>query len=117
MDTKEQLVNTIREWVKIDNELRNLQEEIKKRKEKKKQISESLINIMKQNEIDCFDIKDGQICYTKKQMKKPITKGILMNILSKYFEGDVSKANDMNIFIMENREEITKESISLKLYK
>lgn len=114
MDTKEQLVNTIREWVKTDNELRSLQEEIKKRKEKKKQISESLITIMKQNEIDCFDIKDGQICYTKKQVKKPITKGILINILSKYFEGDVLKANDMNTFIMENREESTKESITLK---
>jgi len=117
MDTKEQLIKTIKEWVKIDNEIRSLQEEIKTRKTKKKQISESLITIMKQNDIDCFDIKDGQICYTKKQVKKPITKGILMNILSKYFEGDVLKANDMNTFIMENREESTKESISLKVYK
>jgi hypothetical protein len=114
MDTKDQLVNTIREWVKTDNEIRNLQEEIKTRKNKKKQISELLITIMKQNEIDCFDIKDGQICYTKKQIKKPITKGILMNILSKYFEGDLLKANDINTFIMENREETTKESITLK---
>ena len=117
MDTKEQLVNTIREWVKIDNEISNLQEEIKKRKDKKKQISESLITIMKENEIDCFDIKDGQICYTKKKVKKPITKCILMNILSKYFEGDTMKANEMNTFILENREETTKESISLKPYK
>jgi hypothetical protein len=114
MDTKDQLVNTIREWVTTDNEIRSLQEEIKTRKNKKKQISESLITIMKQNEIDCFDIKDGQICYTKKQIKKPITKGILMNILSKYFEGDLLKANDINTFIMENREETTKESITLK---
>ena len=117
MDTKDQLIKTIKDWVKIDNEIRSLQEEIKKRKEKKKQISESLITIMKQNEIDCFDIKDGQICYTKKMVKKPITKGILMNILSKYFEGDTMKANEMNTFIMENREETTKESISLKPYK
>lgn len=91
MDTKEQLVNTIREWVKIDNEITSLQEEVKIRKNKKKQISESLISIMKQNEIDCFDIKDGQICYSKKQIKKPITKTLLINILSKYFEGDILK--------------------------
>jgi len=117
MDTKEQLVKSVKEWVKIDNEIRSLQEEIKKRKNNKKQISESLITIMKQHEIDCFDIKDGQICYTKKQIKKPITKGMLVNVLSKYFKGDVLKANEVNSFIMENREETTKESISLKTYK
>jgi len=116
MDTKEQLIKTIKEWVKIDNEIRNLQDEVKIRKNNKKHISESLITIMKQNEIDCFDIKDGQICYTKKQVKKPITKGLLINILSKYFRGDVLKANEVNNFIMENREETTKESITLKSY-
>jgi hypothetical protein len=69
---------------------------------------------MKQHEIDCFDIKDGQICYTKKQIKKPITKGMLVNVLSKYFKGDVLKASELNTFILENREETVKESIVLK---
>ena len=32
METKEQLVNTIKKWVKIDNELRTLQNEQKKKK-------------------------------------------------------------------------------------
>jgi hypothetical protein len=114
MNKKEQLINTIREWVKIDNEIRTLQEEIKTRKNTKKEISESLIMIMKESNVDCFDIKDGQICYTKKKIKKPITKGLLMNILSKYYEGDVFKANELNSFIMENREEMTKEGIMLK---
>jgi len=117
MDTKEQLIKTIKDWVKIDNEIRSLQEEVKIRKNNKKLISESLITIMKQNEIDCFDIKDGQICYNKKQVKKPITKGMLINILSKYYRGDILKANEVNNFIMENREETTKESIILKSYK
>jgi len=117
MDTKEQLIKTIKDWVKIDNEIRSLQEEVKIRKNNKKLISEALITIMKQNEIDCFDIKDGQICYNKKQVKKPITKGMLINILSKYYQGDILKANELNNFIMENREETTKESITLKTYK
>ena len=79
METKEQLINTIREWVRIDNEIRTLQKEQTKRKDEKKKISNSLMNIMKKNEIDVFDINDGQICYTKKNIKKPITKKILMN--------------------------------------
>jgi hypothetical protein len=114
MGSKEQLIQIIREWVKNENEIRSLQSEIKIRKNNKKKISESLIQIMKENEIDCFDIKDGQICYIKKQIKKPITKGLLISILSKYFKGDIFKANEINNFIMDNREEVTKESITLK---
>jgi len=116
MDSKEQLIKIIKEWVKNENEIRTLQSEIKIRKNNKKKISESLIEIMKENEIDCFDIKDGQICYVKKQIKKPITKGLLMNILSKYYKGDIFKANEINNFIMDNREEVTKESITMKTY-
>jgi len=117
METKEQLVNTIREWVRIDNEIRTLQKEQTKRKDDKKKISNSLMNIMKKNEIDVFDINDGQICYTKKNIKKPITKKILMNILSTFYQGDVTKATELNNFIVDNREEVTKECIERKITK
>jgi len=115
--TKEQLINTIKEWVKLDNEIRHLQKEQAKRKNDKKGISTVLMDIMKKNEIDCFDINDGQICYTKKNVKKPITKRVLMETLSKYFDGDLLKATELNNFIIENREEEVKESIVRKTFK
>lgn len=111
METKDQLIKTIREWVKIDNEIRALQKEQNSRKKEKKDISSSLINIMKSNEIDCFELNDGQLIYNKKNVKKPITKKTLLNILSKYYQGDTSKAGELNAFILENREETTKESL------
>lgn len=117
METKEQLIITIKEWVKIDNDIRKLQSEIAKRKSEKKGISNNLMNIMKQNEIDCFDINDGQIYYSKKNIKKPITKKVLMNTLSKFYKGDINKATELNNFIIENREEIVKETIERKIKK
>ena len=36
-------------------------------------------------------------------------------ILSKYFEGDIEKAEEANDFILNNREEVIKESITRKL--
>jgi hypothetical protein len=117
MDSKEILINSIREWVRIDNEIRSLQKEQIKRKNDKKKISQTLIDIMKNNNIDCFDITNGQICYTKKNIKKPITKKILMNILSTYYNGDLVKASQLNNYIIENREETIKETIELKLKK
>ena len=99
-DTKENLIKTIKEWVKIDNEIRELQKQQSIRKVEKKKISETLIEIMRKNEIDCFDINDGQIVYNKKSVKKPITKKILFDILSKYYKGDSNKAED----ILENKQ-------------
>ena len=74
METKEQLVNSIKKWVKIDNEIRALQKETNKRKADKKKISNELVEVMRTNEIDCFDINDGQILYSKKNVKKCVKK-------------------------------------------
>lgn len=115
MDAKDILVSTIRNWVKIDNEIRELKKEEDSRKKQKKQLTDKLIHIMKQNEIECVDIKDGQICYNQQTVKKAITKKNLLNILSKYFKGDTSRANEINEFIISNREEVVKETIVRKI--
>jgi hypothetical protein len=117
MDTKEYLIKTIKEWVRLDNDIRKLQKEEKQRKDDKKNISKVLMEIMKKNEIDVFDINDGQICYTKKNIKKPITQKILMNVLSDYFKGDMLKASELNEFIRDNREEVVQETIVRKITK
>jgi hypothetical protein len=115
METKEDLIRVIKEWVKIDNEIRQLHREETTRKTEKKNLSLKLIEIMKSNEIDCFDIKDGKICYEKKNVKKPITKKYLMDILTKYYSGDSVKAEELNKFIIDNRIEEEKEVITRKL--
>ena len=117
METKEQLLKTVKEWVKIDNEMRELQKALVSRKNEKKKISASLMDVMHKNEIDCFDLKDGQIAYTKKNVKKPISKKILLNILSTFYANDLSKATELNNFILENREETVKETIVRKIAK
>jgi hypothetical protein len=116
METKEELITTIREWVKLDNEIRTLQKEQSKRKTEKNDLSTKLMEVMKRNNIDSFDTNNGHIQYNKKIVKKPITKKNLLNILAKYYEGDNEKANTINTFILENREEVEKEEIIRKIY-
>lgn len=117
METKEHLIKTIKEWVRLDNDIRKLKTEEKLRNDEKKKVSNTLMEIMKKNEIDEFDINDGKICYTRKSIKKPITKKILLDVLSKYFKGDTLKASELNEFIIDNREEVVKETISRKISK
>ena len=117
METKEQLILTIREWVRLDNEIRKLQKEQLNRKNEKKSLSTSLLQTMKNNNIDCFDINDGQLVYSKTNVKKPITKKILLELLARYYQGDLLKATDINDFILNNREDIVKETIVRKIDK
>ena len=114
--TKEQLVNNIREWVKIDSEIVQLRNEIKERNNKKKVMTETLVNVMKSNNIDCFDINDGSLVYKKNVVKKPVNSKTLLSSLQKYYK-DQNMAEDLTKYIMDNREEQTKETIKRKIYK
>ena len=86
MATKEVLVNTIKEWIDHDNEIKNLQQQIKEHRNKKKSLTDNLLEIMKDNEIDCFDINNGKIIYCKNKVKSPLNKKTLLETLEKYFE-------------------------------
>lgn len=108
---KAELVQLIRDWISSDTEIRAMNKELRAKKDKLKKISDNLMKTMKENEIDEFDIKGGKLMYTKTKVKKPITKKNLATILSKYYNGDISQALEMNNFIMNNREEVVKETL------
>ena len=64
--TKDKLVKNVKEWLIIEKEIKKLQTQMKELKKSKAGLSESLVDIMKNNEIDCFDITGGKIMYTQK---------------------------------------------------
>jgi hypothetical protein len=112
MENKQLLIEYIKEWVNLDNEIRELKKQEKTRKTRQDELSKNLMEIMKSNEIDEFDINKGKIVYKKKNVKKPISKKNLLEILSKYYNGDLTSASKLNEFIMDNREETIIETIT-----
>ena len=117
METKEQLVNNIKEWIKMDTEIIQLKAEIKERNNKKKLLTESLVSIMKTNSIDCFDINGGALVYKKNKIKKPINGKTLLAALQNYYKNDVKIAEEITKNVMDNREEQIKETIKRKIEK
>lgn len=115
METLEQLKKNVREWVRLDNELRALNKEITTRRNEKKNISKRLIDVMRENKLDIFDLKDGQLMYIKKNKKKPITQKQLLTLLSTYYKEDASKAEEMHNYLMDNREDVVEETIQRKI--
>ena len=117
METKEQLINNIKEWIKMDTEISELKSEIKERTNKKKTLTEGLVSTMKTNAIDCFDINGGALVYKKSKVKKPINGKTLLTALQNYYKSDPKIAEDLTKHVLDSREEQIKETIKRKIDK
>ncbi len=117
MDTKEQLVHNIKEWIKIDTEINNLKLEIKEKTNKKKVLTDNLVVVMKTNNIECFDINDGALVYKKNKVKKPINGKMLLSSLKNYYKNNPQIAEEITKHVMDSREEQVKEVIKRKFDK
>ena len=117
METKEQLVNSIKEWIKIDTDILQLNSELKEKKNKKKILTEQLVNTMKNNSIDCFDINGGALIYKKNTIKKPLNGKTILSTLQNYYKNDPQLAENITKHLLDNREEQLKETIKRKIDK
>lgn len=115
---KGDLIALIKEWKQIDDEIKSIQKEVKKRRDRKKLLSDKLIKIMRTNEIDSFDINNGKLLYTQSKLKESINRPYLLGIISKYFEDDDTvDIGGVADYILENRSIKVKEGIRCKLDK
>ena len=117
METKEELVIHIKAWIALEDELKMLQKEIKIRREKKKELNNQLINVMSDNDIDCFNINNGKLIYSQNKIKSPFNKKHLIACLVKYFDDDQQTAEEISKYIMDTREIKIKDTIRRKLPK
>ena len=115
--TKEQVKDYLRQWIRVENEISTLSVEIKKRKLVHQQLSASLLEVMRKNDIDCFDITNGKIVYSKVKHRAPLNNGQLRSALTTYYKDDTEKANSLTEFLLSSRVEKTRESIKMKIPK
>lgn len=117
-EEKQLLKDTIKEWIKIDNELREIAKFTREKKQRKKEVNDTLMNLMRSKNIHGFDTsKDGSIMYVQNKVKAPLNKKHLLLALATVFEGSTEKAEQVSNYILESREEKTRESIKRKITK
>ena len=118
MTTKDELVSSIKEWIRLEDEMKVLQSELKSRRVQKKILSDNLVDVMKNNEIDCFDLAGGKLMYSSNKVKAPLSKKYLLDSLEAYFgENPHIDSNDVAEFVLENREVKIKEGVRHKPQK
>lgn len=115
--SKEQIKDHLRQWIRVENEISTLSVEIKKRKLIHQQLSASLLDVMRKNDIDCFDIANGKIVYSKVKRRAPLNNGQIRSALTTYYKDDADKANNLTEFLLSTRVEKTHESIKMKIPK
>ena len=116
-NTKEELIANIKEWIKIDSDITKLKLEIKEKTNKKKIITESLVKVMKNNAIDCFDINGGSLIYKQRKSKKTISGKFLLEQLEEYYKDQPEIAKEITKKVLDNRVEVIKDEIKRKIEK
>ena len=114
METKDELINKITEWIQIDNQICEKEKAIKKLKQEKKKISELLIETMKTNQIDYVNLSENSLLFKKQIIKQNINKKLLEKCLLEYYNNNTDKAAEISEFILNKRTEKTIEIIKRK---
>ena len=111
------MIGHIKKWIQYDNDIKQLQSDLKEKKESRKQYTERLVDIMKSNEIDCFDVNNGKLMYSKTKVKTPLNKSQMVQALMEYFNNDEPRVRELEDKLMSARKEKVTETIRRKINK
>jgi seryl-tRNA synthetase len=106
----EEFKKNVKNWLKLDNDIKRVQLALKGLKEKKNSINEEILNFMKKFNIEDLNTKDGVIRYKTTYIKEPLSQKTIKNKLQEMFE------NQPEIYekiegIFTNRGKIEKNSL------
>ena len=113
-NVKEELVHHIKKWLELDNNITSMKMKIKEFTLEKREMTNNLVNIMKNNDIDCVDIKGGALLYKQRKTKQSISRKYLLEQMNNIFKNDANMATELTEKIMQNRNEKIIEEIRRK---
>ena len=93
----------IKIWLKMDDDIKTLQNALKDIKKKKENMTPKILQFMKNNELKHLDTNDGKLQYKSSFVAKPLNKKMIMNRLGDYFK-NLDKGIEVATYILENRE-------------
>ena len=117
MTDKSRLVENVKSWLQIDTEIKQLQREIRKRRSLKKEMTDSLVEIMKSQDIEIMNTGESQLIRTEKKTKSALSKKHLNTSLLDFYKNDKETVAQLTNFIMNTRPEKTVENIRRKIVK
>jgi hypothetical protein len=110
--TTEQFQDLVKEWIKIDDKIRETNNMLKEMKLERKQIEEFVLNFIEETDKDMtINLNNGYMKRSVEHRKGPINKNLIYNTLLDIVKNE-DKAEEMTFMILDRRE--VKEVINLK---
>lgn len=113
----DELKTVVKEWLVLDNELREIQRIVKEKKERKKALTESVIDLMKIRKVEELNVNDGKLIYQQTKTKTPLNKKHIATCLGEVFKGDPDKVNQLADHIVNSRQIKLKDNLKRKVDK
>lgn len=92
-----QVRETLKSWISLDDEERQLREQIKKLKQRKTELSNSILEFMRQNEVDNFSLEGngaGNITRSVRTSRPPLKRAQLRTQLLLHFADQPQKVGE-----------------------
>ena len=104
----------VKQWLKLDDEIVTLRNEIKKRRNLKRTMTNQLIQTMKNNDIDVMNAGTSKLVRTRHKVRAPLSKKHLIASLLDFYKNDQEMVKNISNHIMETRETKIVENIKKK---
>lgn len=112
--TVTELPALIRQWMKVQEEMATLNNEIKQRKTQGKALKEVIIRIMETNKVANLSISKGTLVHSVREMPERINNTYLLKQCKEFFNGDEIRAQALVEFLEENRSVSVKHDLKLR---
>lgn len=102
-------------WIELDDDIKTLNEALKERKQKKKELTPDLLEYMNKYKINDLNTSDGHLKFQKTTRSQSLSKKFLIEKLSNFFKNNHKSEKVVN-FLYDSRDK--KEIFNLKrVYK
>ena len=113
---KNDFSSKVKEYITLDEQIKKLAQLVKERRNRMKELSNEIMEEMSENEIDYVNIRNGVLIYNKKEGFKGLSKKVMINGLTAFFNADEERTQDAMDTIMNTREKVVKTSLKLKRF-
>tara|TARA_B110001450_G_scaffold241802_1_gene251536 strand:+ start:602 stop:955 length:354 start_codon:yes stop_codon:yes gene_type:complete len=113
----EESVLVIKKWLAVESKISEYSTMLRNLRKEKKVLNSEMLNIMKNNNIECFDCNSGQISYIRNNVKRGLNQKLLHELLGNYFNSQNVNSNEAEKlckYIQDNRGVEIKETVKLK---
>jgi len=113
---KDELKKNVKDYLEIDDQIKALNKAVKERRDRKKKLSEEILQNMKKFQIDCMNTKNGKLIYSESKRKECLNKKNLISGLNNYFN-DADRSKEVSKVVLDSRTEVVKVTLRRTINK